>query len=211
MIMTSSAAPLKRLAEQIEQHLRQRELQLQHHALDQPRPRLTVPLVLFIAGPVVGALGLFYAALAWHGDPLVTYRGWVVVSCTTFCALAVFVAESRWRHAQQHRAPVTRQEVEELLTEAEVERARVFTEALLDQARRTMRLIDAVEPIAEMVRHNNMRIEATAEAVDDMRGDIASAVKQAMAVAYVDTMAGTRSVVRFPNRMRDDIEDRDGR
>lgn len=121
--MTSSAAPLEQLAKRIEQHLRERELNRDPQP-KKPRPRLTLPLVLFIVGPAVGALGLFYAAIAWHGDPLVTYKGWVVVSCTTFCALAVFVGESRWRHAQDARKAVTKDEVVQLLAEAEIERLR---------------------------------------------------------------------------------------
>jgi len=47
--------------------------------------------IAIVVAALAGAGGLTYAAVIWSFDELITPRGWIVVGCTTTCALGVFI------------------------------------------------------------------------------------------------------------------------
>jgi hypothetical protein len=88
-----------------------------------------------VVAAITGALGVGYAAIAWTFDELITARGWIVVGCTTTCALGIFLgavglqrardreiqaAADRQRHQDAERVSAAVRRIEELLPSADV-------------------------------------------------------------------------------------------
>lgn len=157
-------------------------------------------LIQIGAGVLVVGIVAYVTMDRWAGPAAERFDG--VVAIGALLGGILIIAAIVVRILQRGRREEIRLELNRALAGIETERAR-----------RDMRLMDIVEPVADVVRHNSKRIEAAVGAVDQL----ATVIRQAKATAYVDAINGIGSsggsVVRFPghNRVREPDSGQDGR
>lgn len=186
----------------------------EQEAAPQRRLRIWSTFALIVAA-LAGGGGLTYAAVIWSTDELITPRGWIVVGCTTTCALGVFLGAvgniqarnrelqsiaDKQRHSDTRRINLAVAKLEDLL-------------ALIEPLGRVASNVEQQAHLLQTVERNSQQrtkimrqlAERTVEAVGKNQQRLANVETAVGALPKAMQDAATRGVREVCDRL-DDLE-----